>query len=50
MSENFKKKRVFTGAATALITPFTENGINYPQFERLINWQIESGIDALVIC
>lgn len=50
MSENFKKKRVFTGAATALITPFTEDGINYPQFERLINWQIESGIDALVIC
>lgn len=50
MSENFTKKRVFTGAATALITPFTEDGINYPQFERLINWQIESGIDALVIC
>lgn len=50
MSENFKKKRVFTGAATALITPFTEDGINYSQFERLINWQIESGIDALVIC
>ncbi len=50
MSENFTKKRVFTGAATALITPFTEDGINYPQFEKLINWQIESGIDALVIC
>lgn len=50
MSENFTKKRVFTGAATALITPFTDGGINYSQFERLINWQIESGIDALVIC
>ena len=50
MSENFTKKRVFTGAATALITPFTNDGINYPQFEKLINWQIESGIDALVIC
>ncbi len=44
------KKRIFTGAATALITPFTEDGINYDQFGRLINWQIESGIDALVIC
>lgn len=50
MSDNFEKKRVFTGAATALITPFTEDGINYPQFEKLINWQIDSGIDALVIC
>lgn len=50
MSDNFSKKRVFTGAATALITPFTQDGINYPQFERLINWQIDSGIDALVIC
>lgn len=44
------KKRIFTGAATALITPFDETGINYEQFARLINWQIESGINALVVC
>lgn len=44
------KKRVFTGAATALITPFDENGIQYEQFARLIRWQIESGINALVVC
>lgn len=43
------KKRVFSGAATALITPFDESGINYDQFARIINWQIESGINALVI-
>jgi len=43
------KKRIFTGAATALITPLTENGIDYVQFERLINWQIDSGINALVV-
>ncbi len=42
------KKTVFTGAATALITPLTRDGVDYEQFGRLIDWQIESGIDALV--
>ena len=41
---------IFEGVATALITPMTENGVNYEQFARLIDWQIEQGIDALVIC
>ena len=44
------KKQVFKGVATALITPFDENGINYDQFGRLIDWQIDSGINGLVIC
>ena len=44
------KKPIFRGAATALVTPLTENGVDYAAFEKLINWQIESGIDALVIC
>jgi len=44
------KKTVFTGAATALITPLNENGIDYTKFKELIEWQIQEGIDALVIC
>ena len=44
------KNPIFTGAATALVTPLTEQGVDYAAFEKLINWQIESGIDALVIC
>ena len=40
---------VFMGAATALITPMTEEGVDYEAFGRLIDWQIERGIDALVI-
>ncbi len=40
---------IFTGAATAIITPMTDGGVDYPAFGRLIDWQIESGIDALVI-
>lgn len=44
------KKTIFEGAATAIVTPLDENGVNYEQFGRLIDWQIEGGIDALVIC
>lgn len=40
---------VFKGAATALITPIDENGVNYDQFGKVIDWQIEKGINALVI-
>ena len=43
------KKPIFTGAATALITPTTPAGVDYEALGRLINWQIEKGIDALVI-
>lgn len=44
------KKPIFEGMATALITPITENGIDYEAFGKLIDWQIEEGIDGLVIC
>lgn len=44
------KKTVFQGVATALITPFCEEGIDYNQFGRLIDWQIEQGVNALVVC
>ena len=43
------KKTVFQGVATALITPFKDGGIDYENFAKLIEWQIESGINALVI-
>ena len=46
--EKAMKKTVFTGAATAIITPLTENGIDYAQFARLIEWQIAEGIAAIV--
>ncbi len=42
------KNTVFKGAATAIVTPLTENGIDFEQFGRLIDWQIEKGIDAIV--
>lgn len=42
-------KPLFNGACTALITPFTENGIDLPAFEKLIENQVQSGIQALVV-
>ena len=42
------KNTVFTGAATAIITPLTKDGIDYEQFGRLIEWQIAEGIAAIV--
>ena len=45
-----KKEPIFKGAATALITPTNENGVDYEALGKLIDWQIEEGIDALVIC
>lgn len=43
------KKELFTGCATALITPFTEKGIDYKSMGALIDFQIESGVSALVV-
>lgn len=45
-----RQQRIFQGAATALITPTTASGIDFAAFKKLINWQIDEGIDALVIC
>jgi 4-hydroxy-tetrahydrodipicolinate synthase len=42
------KNTVFVGAATAIVTPLTKDGIDYEQFGRLIEWQISEGIAAIV--
>lgn len=44
------KKTIFQGAATAIITPFCGNSINFDNFGKMIDWQIKSGIDAIVVC
>ena len=44
------KPVIFTGAAVALVTPFNADGsVNYDEFAKLIDFQIENGTDALVI-
>lgn len=45
------KQRIFTGAATALITPMNaDSTVNFGKLEQLVEEQIAGGIDALVIC
>ena len=44
------KKTVFTGAATAIITPMKNGGIDYEKFAELVEFQINNKIDALVVC
>lgn len=43
------KKTIFTGAAVAIVTPFNENGINFEELEKLIDFNIDNGTDAIVI-
>jgi len=41
---------IFSGVATALATPFDENGINIVELEKFIHFQIDSGVNAIVVC
>ena len=45
-----EKQHIFTGVATALVTPMNDAGVDYDALGRLIDWQIDSGINALVVC
>ncbi|HAA24493.1 MAG TPA: 4-hydroxy-tetrahydrodipicolinate synthase, partial [Ruminiclostridium sp.] len=44
------KHPIFKGSCVALVTPFTDDGVNYEKLEELIEWQIEQGTDAILIC
>lgn len=39
----------FKGTATAMITPFTDSGVNFDEFGKMIEYQIENGTDVLVV-
>ena len=42
---------IFTGSGVAIVTPMHADGkVNYEKLEELINWQIEQGTDAIIIC
>lgn len=45
------KDIIFKGCATAIVTPFNEeNKINFDEFKKLVNFQIDNGINAIVVC
>lgn len=42
---------IFKGAGVAIATPFKENGeVNYDEFDKLIEFQVENGTDAIIVC
>ncbi|MBB6621862.1 4-hydroxy-tetrahydrodipicolinate synthase [Clostridium gasigenes] len=41
---------IFKGSGVAIITPFTDKGVNYPKLKELIEWHISEGTDAIVVC
>ena len=44
------KKILFTGCGTAIVTPFNEKGVDFDEFKKLIEFQIQEGIDAIIVC
>ena len=44
------KNIIFKGCGTAIITPFKNDGINFDEFEKLINFQINNGADSIIVC
>lgn len=44
------KKIIFEGCGTAIVTPFTDTGVNFEEFRKLIEFQIENEVDAIIVC
>lgn len=44
------KEVLFEGCGTAIATPFTEDGVNFEEFGRLLEEQIENEVDAIIVC
>ena len=44
------KKILFEGCGTAIATPFDENGVNYEEFKKLIENQVENDVDSIIVC
>ena len=44
------KKEVFKGCGTAIITPFTTDGVNFEEFRKMLEFQIREGTDAIIVC
>lgn len=44
------KLPVFTGSGVALATPFTSAGVDFPALKKLVDFQINNGTDAIIVC
>jgi len=41
---------LFKGSGVAIVTPFNETGVDFKKLEELLEWQIKSGTDAIIVC
>ena len=41
---------MLTGSIPAIITPFSNGDVDYDSFEKILNWQIKSGISGVTVC
>jgi len=46
----YMRKTLFTGSGVAIVTPFTEDGVNFEKLGELIEYQISEKTDAIIIC
>lgn len=44
------KNIIFKGCGTAIVTPFTDNSIDFEVFKKLIEFQIKEGADSIIVC
>lgn len=44
------KDILFEGCGTAIATPFTEDGVNFEEFRKLLEFQIKNEVDAIIVC
>ena len=44
------KNTIFKGCGTAIATPFTEDGVNFEEFGKLLEEQIKQEVDAIIVC
>ena len=44
------KKVIFKGCGTAIVTPFTDDGVNFEEFRKMIEFQINEGADSIIVC
>ncbi|MBQ7409952.1 MAG: 4-hydroxy-tetrahydrodipicolinate synthase [Clostridia bacterium] len=44
------KKIIFKGCGTAIITPFNKNGVDFVEFKKLIEFQINNKADSIIVC
>jgi 4-hydroxy-tetrahydrodipicolinate synthase len=48
--EHAMKKIIFKGCGTAIATPFNEKGVNLQEFSKLVEDQIQNGVDSIIVC